>query len=273
MPRTADLEWDEAGSGPAILLLHAGITDRRMWEPQMAPLSESRRVIRFDARGFGQSGPIAAPYHPYDDAVAILDAAGVERATVVGASMGGLCAIDLALAHPERVSALVAVGIGPGGRVPDARLRAGWDAVSAAYEAGDVERAIDLDTAMWVQDPAIVAQVRAWNTAIFARAEDEKIVRFLHRVDVLVLDAQFDAAEYASRSGWGHSSVDDAVDLAVRAEAKKLFLFHHDPTHTDEQIDRMVQHARKLASKSGTKLEVDGAREGFKCELAGRHAQ
>ena len=188
MPRTADLEWDEAGSGPAILLLHAGITDRRMWEPQMAPLSESRRVIRFDARGFGQSGPIAAPYHPYDDAVAILDAAGVERATVVGASMGGLCAIDLALAHPERVSALVAVGIGPGGRVPDARLRAGWDAVSAALEAGDIERAIDLDTEMWVQDPAIVAQVRAWNSAIFARAEDDEHERKLeppaiHRLD------------------------------------------------------------------------------------------
>jgi 3-oxoadipate enol-lactonase len=174
MPRTAGLEWDEAGSGPAVLLLHAGIADRRMWDPQIAPLSESRRVIRFDARGFGESGPITAPYHPYDDAVAVLDAAGVEQAAVVGSSMGGLCAIDLAIVHPERVSALVAVGIGPGGRVPDAQLRAGWDAVTAAFEAGDIERAIDLDTEMWVTDPAIVAQVREWNAAIFARGEGDE---------------------------------------------------------------------------------------------------
>jgi pimeloyl-ACP methyl ester carboxylesterase len=172
MPRTADLAWDEAGSGPAILLLHAGIADRRMWDPQMAPLSESRRVIRFDARGFGESGSSEAPYHAYDDAVAILDAAGVDRAVLVGSSMGGRCAIDLAIAHPERVTALVAVGSWPGGRVPDAQLRAGWDAATAAYEAGDIERAIDLDTEMWVTDPAIVAQVREWNAAIIARGED-----------------------------------------------------------------------------------------------------
>ena len=174
MPRTADLEWDEAGAGPAILLLHAGITDRRMWDPQMASLADHYRVIRYDARGFGESGRIAESYHPYDDAIAILDAAGVDRAIVVGSSMGGSCAIDLAIAHPARVSVLVAVGIGPGGRTPDAGLRAGWDAVGAAYEAGDIERAIDLDTEMWVQAPDIVAQVRAWNADIFARDESNE---------------------------------------------------------------------------------------------------
>jgi pimeloyl-ACP methyl ester carboxylesterase len=173
MPRTADLAWDEAGSGPAVLLLHSGITDRHMWDPQMAPLAEQYRVIRFDARGFGESGPTTSPYHPYDDAATILDAAGVDAATVVGSSMGGLAAIDLAIARPERVSALVAVGIGPGGRTPDAQLRAGWDAVGAAVEAGDIERAIDLDVEMWVRDPAIVPLVRAWNAAIFARGEDD----------------------------------------------------------------------------------------------------
>jgi 3-oxoadipate enol-lactonase len=174
MPRTSDLEWDEAGSGPPILLLHSGITDRRMWDPQLELLADRYRLIRYDARGFGESGRIEAPYHPYDDAVAVLDAAGVDRATVVGSSMGGANAIDLAIARPERVSVLVAVGIGPRGRTPDAQVRAGWDAVGAAYEAGDIERAIDLDTEMWVQDPAIVAQVRAWNAEIFARDESDE---------------------------------------------------------------------------------------------------
>ena len=101
----------------------------------------------------------------------------------------------------------------------------------------------------------------------FARAEDEKIVRFLHQVDILILDAQFDADEYSVHVGWGHSSVDDAVDIALRAQARRLFLFHHDPAHNDAKIDQMVQHARRLVAKSGQELEVQAAREGLKCEF------
>ena len=101
----------------------------------------------------------------------------------------------------------------------------------------------------------------------FARSEDEKMVRFLRQVDALILDAQFDAGEYARHAGWGHSSVDDAVSLALRAEARRLFLFHHDPAHHDEKLDQMVAHARKLAAKSSQNLEVEAAREGVKCEL------
>jgi phosphoribosyl 1,2-cyclic phosphodiesterase len=97
----------------------------------------------------------------------------------------------------------------------------------------------------------------------FAEAEDEKIVSFLRDVDVLILDSQFDADEYASHSGWGHSSVDDAVGLALRANARRLFLFHHDPSHSDAKIDSMVQHARLLVSKRGASLVVEAAREGL----------
>jgi len=172
MPRTGEIVWEEAGSGPAVLLLHSGITDRRMWEPQIAALSDTHRVIRYDARGYGESGPIAEPYRPYDDAVAVLDAAGADRAVVVGSSMGGATAIDMAIARADRVAALVGVGSGPRGRTPDPELRAGWDAAEEAYEAGDVERAIDLDTGMWIDRGPVFDQVRAWNAAIIARDED-----------------------------------------------------------------------------------------------------
>jgi pimeloyl-ACP methyl ester carboxylesterase len=172
MPRTGEIVWEEAGSGPAVLLLHSGITDRRMWEPQIAALSDTHRVIRYDARGYGESGPIAEPYRPYDDAVAVLDAAGADRAVVVGSSMGGATAIDMAIARADRVAALVGVGSGPRGRTPDPELRAGWDAAEEAYEAGDVERAIDLDTGMWIDRGPVFDQVRVWNAAIIARDED-----------------------------------------------------------------------------------------------------
>ena len=97
----------------------------------------------------------------------------------------------------------------------------------------------------------------------FARREDEKTLRFIHGVDILILDAQYDVEEYRTRVGWGHSCVDDTVELANRAQAKQLFLFHHDPTHDDDKIDVMVAHARELAAWHGHQLEVAAAREGL----------
>jgi phosphoribosyl 1,2-cyclic phosphodiesterase/CheY-like chemotaxis protein len=97
----------------------------------------------------------------------------------------------------------------------------------------------------------------------FARREDEKTLRFIHGVDLLILDAQYDVEEYRSRVGWGHSCVDDTVELATRAKAKRLFLFHHDPTHDDDKIDAMAAHARELAAWHGHNLEVEAAREGL----------
>jgi ribonuclease BN (tRNA processing enzyme) len=102
----------------------------------------------------------------------------------------------------------------------------------------------------------------------FARCEDEKMIRFLQGVDALILDAQFDAEEYSCHTGWGHSSVDDAVDLALRAGARELFLFHHDPAHDNEKLDQMTTHARKLAAASKQGLEVTAACEEANYEFA-----
>jgi len=104
----------------------------------------------------------------------------------------------------------------------------------------------------------------------FAQAEDDKIVRFIEGADLLILDAQFDAAEYRQHVGWGHTSVDDAVELALRAKAKQLFLFHHHPDHNDDKIDQMLQHARDLGNQRGEKLEVHAAREGLRVPLGAK---
>ena len=101
----------------------------------------------------------------------------------------------------------------------------------------------------------------------FAQAEDDKTVRFMEGADLLILDAQFDATEYRQHIGWGHTSVDDAVEFALRARARQLFLFHHDPDHDDDKIDQMLQHARELISRRREKLEVQAAREGLEIRL------
>lgn len=96
----------------------------------------------------------------------------------------------------------------------------------------------------------------------FANAERGKMVDFLQSCDVAIMDTQYTEEEYTKHVGWGHSSVDSVVSLALDANVGKLILFHHDPNHDDQMIDKMVEHARAFVARSGKSLEVDAAREG-----------
>src|SRR5215470_13425827 len=96
----------------------------------------------------------------------------------------------------------------------------------------------------------------------FAAAERAKMVEFLQDCNVAIMDTQYTDEEYTKHIGWGHSSVDSVVSLALDANVGKLVLFHHDPNHDDAMIDKIVKHARALVAKSGKPLEVEGAQEG-----------
>ena len=96
----------------------------------------------------------------------------------------------------------------------------------------------------------------------YAISERAKLVRFLRQVDVLVIDAQYTDDEYTNKIGWGHGSISSVVSLALDADVRKLFLFHHDPEHDDTKLDEIVEAARTLVLESGKSMEVDAAREG-----------
>ena len=96
----------------------------------------------------------------------------------------------------------------------------------------------------------------------YARAQDEKVIEFIRQADVLIGDTQYDTTEYPSRLGWGHTCADDAVDLAMRAGVKHLFLFHHDPDHHDDKMTTMIAHAEKKVAAAGSTMMVSAAREG-----------
>jgi phosphoribosyl 1,2-cyclic phosphodiesterase/CheY-like chemotaxis protein len=102
----------------------------------------------------------------------------------------------------------------------------------------------------------------------FAAAERGKMVDFLQGCDVAIMDTQYTDEEYAKHIGWGHSSVDSVVSLALDANIGQLVLFHHDPNHDDAMIDKIVEHARALVAKSGKPVEVEGAQEGAEILLA-----
>src|SRR5262249_33479492 len=138
-----------------LVLVHAGICDRRMWEPQMASFAQHFRVVAYDLRGFGQTDTPAGPYSHAADLAGLLDALGLERAHLLGCSRGGGVALDLALAQPERVSALVLVSSAPSGYQPPQPVFQSpqWPAVIAAFDAGDLERAAELEVQVWVDGP------------------------------------------------------------------------------------------------------------------------
>ncbi len=104
----------------------------------------------------------------------------------------------------------------------------------------------------------------------YARQQDAQVIEFLRGADVMIADSQYDAAEYPTRLGWGHTCADDTVQLAVRAGVKQLFLFHHDPDHGDDKIEAMVTRARERVAAQGAPLEVAAAREGAEVVLLAR---
>jgi pimeloyl-ACP methyl ester carboxylesterase len=102
--------YEAAGQGPAVVMIHDGVLHRETWNAQFAEFAKSRRVLRWDRRGYGRSEAPTAPFVNIDDLHAVMTALGVARATLVGCSFGGLLSIEFTLTHPEMVSSLVLVG-------------------------------------------------------------------------------------------------------------------------------------------------------------------
>lgn len=110
-----ELYFDKMGEGKPLILIHAGFSDRRDWSYQIETLAEKCEVIAYDQRGFGNSSIIDKAYSPTDDLKAILDYFGIQKAILVGHSLGGTIAIDFALQYPGHVEALILIASGVNG--------------------------------------------------------------------------------------------------------------------------------------------------------------
>lgn len=113
-----------------------------------------------------------------------------------------------------------------------------------------------------------LAGTRAGTASQETHSGDQRHIDFLAGADLVIHDAQYTAAEYSAKQGWGHSSVEYVVDTALAAGVKRLALFHHDPLRDDDAMDRIVASARLRVTDAGSLMEVFAAAEGARIELA-----
>ena len=153
----AALVGESAGAGQGVLFLHAGVADRRMWREQMAALQDEYLVAAYDRRGFGETVTEDVPFRRGDDLAAVMDGLGMKTAVLSGCSMGGLLALEFALAHPERVDGLVLMGAAvTGAPWPEQEppLTAEREtALEVADAAGDIATVNELEAVLWLDGP------------------------------------------------------------------------------------------------------------------------
>ena len=141
------------GTGPTVVLVHAGIADSRMWDPLAATLAADHRVVRYDLRGYGRSPLPSGPFSHVDDLADVLAATAEEPVHLVGASLGGRVALDLALARPDAVRSLALFGAVVSGFEVDVPPPPLWEQVVAADAADDLDALTDAEARMWLADP------------------------------------------------------------------------------------------------------------------------
>jgi len=144
------LPYDEAGSGPAVVLLHAGVADRTMWAEHLEPLADAGyRAVAIDLPGFGQAPITPGEQAPWAEVLQTMDDLSIARAALVGNSFGGAVALRASLVAADRVPALVLISAPPPALEPSPELEAAWEAEESALERGDVEAAVAAVVSAW----------------------------------------------------------------------------------------------------------------------------
>jgi pimeloyl-ACP methyl ester carboxylesterase len=220
------LSHDVAGDGPALVLLHAGVCDRRMWDPQWAALIDAGyRVVRCDLRGFGRSPAADRPYNDADDVAGLLSALGVSRAALVGSSYGGRVALELTARRPGLVTALALLCSASPDHVPGDALRSFAEREDTLLGAGDIDGAAELNVETFVgpqAGEAVREQVRRMQRHAFAvQLAAEEVERIRMEVDLSSIKAPCLVVS-------GGQDLPDFREIAARLTERLADARHHE---------------------------------------------
>jgi 3-oxoadipate enol-lactonase len=231
----ARLYHESAGEGPPLVLVHAGIADLRMWDGQFEPFAEGHRTVRWDMRGFGRSPMVEAPFSNREDLFGLMKHLQIASGSLLGCSMGGGMIIDFALEHPAMVNAMVLVGSAVGGFASEGPEPPQWQALVAAYRAGDLSEAARLEAELWVVgtrasaedvDASILAQVQEMDEIALGTEKDRN--RLEQPLETPSIDrlSEITAPTLIIVGGADTAEMQDAADLLTReiAGAKKVVM-------------------------------------------------
>jgi 3-oxoadipate enol-lactonase len=184
-----ELYYEEMGEGHPLILLHGGLLDCRMWDDQFETFAKKFRVIRYDVRNHGNSKGVPDTFKHYEDLLKIIEQLNLEKAVLLGLSLGGRTAIDFAIAYPERVSAVILASPGASGyefksdafKKNNARLQ-------KAFKEGNIDMGIEYFQQAWTDgpyrkpdeiDPSVRAKVRDMALNTFKEWENESVAEEL----------------------------------------------------------------------------------------------
>lgn len=263
----ATLAYDDRGNGRAIVFLHGHPFSRAMWAAQLEALSDEFRVVAPDLPGYGESAPVAAtlPMRGFADSVVeLLDALSVARATIVGLSMGGLVAMELGLAHPDRVDGLVLAATTAAALTEEEAARrrsAAQDIEASGMLAHTAEMLPRLFGPVASRDPAITVPIvttmlrtspAGAAAALRGRAERPDYERLLRdlRPPALVIAGDHDA--YSTRE-----VTDQLVAALPDPEVLILAGVGHFPNlEAPERFDEAVRVFARAAGRSGGEADT-----------------
>jgi 3-oxoadipate enol-lactonase len=186
------LYYEVAGEGHPLVLIHASVGNRTMWDGHFEELAKKYRVIRYDTRSYGKTTTEAVSYSNRQDLLDLLDHLGVDKAYLIGVSRGGQIAIDFTLEHPERVDALIPVAAGLSGydlESNDLVPAHEWEAfnrMEELYEKGEFVKFAEMEAYHCVDGPGqpkgradsgVLERVLAMNTENFTREEAKPTAR------------------------------------------------------------------------------------------------
>lgn len=226
------LYYETAGDGEPIVLIHAGIANLNLWDAQWQALAQQYRVVRYDMRGYGRSADVwETPTHR-QDVVDLMAELGIEKAHLIGCSLGGEIALDVALEQPERVASLILYSATPGGFEMQGAPPPAVFAMIAALQSGDMASA--------------------------ARAQNEMSVTGVNRspdaVDATVREQVFQMTRSAFERGnamptAGDALTSPAVERLNEVQAPTLLIVgevdHSELHRAAEQMANGIPHAHK----------------------------
>ncbi|MDX6521125.1 MAG: hypothetical protein QOF08_1730 [Gaiellales bacterium] len=192
------------GEGEPLVLVHAGICDSRMWDPQWQTFAAGHRLLRYDMRGFGRSPIPPEPYSHAADLAALLDSQAITGAALVAVSMGGRVALELAVARPDLVSRLVLSGPGLPDHDWSQAVRDYGAAEDAAIEAGDLDAASEINVRFWVDGPGRTPD-----------QVDARVRNLVHEMQLRALELQVEAGEAAEEMPLAEGLGDRLAEVAV----------------------------------------------------------